>query len=202
MFRCDVHLGSNHKKAPNTWNFTISKKAQTIWQHTWGSSACILCAWSEPLDLSSTHIQNRLRKAIFVCVVLAESLACFLQFTRDSPQTVTEYNISYTFRHCCLIPPATINDFFFPKEIIKIISVVLQYARTRCRCVENIKAKKLHSTDSSFLVNWCMNSFNRWHFWEILHKIICKKAVARQSRRRTGLIERKTFNENREKTST
>ena len=120
MFRCDVHLGSNHKKAPNTWNFTISKKAQTIWQHIWGSSVCVSCAWSEPLDLSSTHTQNRLRKAIFVCVVLAESLARFLQFTRDSPQTVTEYNISYTFRHCCLIPPLMISSLISPKKSLKL----------------------------------------------------------------------------------
>ena len=103
--------------------------------------------------------QNRLRKAIFVCVVLAESLARFLQFTRDSPQTVTEYNISYTFRHCCLIPPLMISSS--PKKSLKLYHWCCSMPEPDADAWRILKSKKLHSTDSSFLVNWCMNSFNR-----------------------------------------
>ena len=113
----------------------------------------------ESTIFAGTHTQNRLRKAIFVCVVLAESLACFLQFTRDSPQTVTEYNISYTFRHCCLIPPLMISSS--PKKSLKLYHWCCSMPEPDADAWRILKSKKLHSTDSSFLVNWCMNSFNR-----------------------------------------
>ena len=142
MFRCDVHLGSNHKKAPNTWNFTISKKAQigdTPVGSTHEEVLYVSCAWSEPLDLSTHRID--LEKPFLYVLFWQRAWLVFF----SSRVTVHKPWLNIIFHThsdtVASIPPATINDFFFPKEIIKIISVVLQYARTRCRCVENIKAK-------------------------------------------------------------